>query len=172
LAGRRGVNLENGGVEPLKKPKAVSKRKTNDARALACRIADLVEGKGATDIVILNVSGASALADYFVICSADSSPQVGAIIDAVDANLSKAGIVPLGVEGKKDNVWVLADYNDVILNIFRTEARAFYHLEQLWGDAPVVPRRPKAAAAQRHRKTTATTSTGPNLTGVPCRSSS
>jgi len=161
LASRKRVNPEDAGGEPPAKPKVAAKAKkhTNDGQALARRIADIAEEKGATEIVILNLSGASALTDYFVICSADSSPQVRAIVDAVDAELSSEGVFPLGVEGKEGDVWVLADYNDVILNIFKTEARAFYHLEQLWGDAPVVPQHPKAAAARRPRKTAASSNT-------------
>jgi len=150
------VNPEDAGVPCPAKTKAAAQGNTKDAQALARRIADIIEEKGAADIVILNLSVASALTDYFVICSADSAPQVRAIVDAVDNDLSKEGIFPLGMEGKEGDAWVLADYNDVILNIFKTEARAFYHLEQLWGDAPVVPRRPKAAAARRPRKVTAT----------------
>ncbi len=122
-------------------------------------MADIAEEKGATEIVILNLSGASALTDYFVICSADSAPQIRAVVDAVDTELSAQGILPLGVEGKEGDAWVLADYNDVILHVFKTEARAFYHLEQLWADAPVVPKKPKAAAPRRPRKTIATSDT-------------
>ena len=155
MASRKPADPKEAAVEKPTKPKAKAATKTDDGQAIARRIADIAEDKQATDIVILNLSGASALTDYFVICSADSSPQVRAIVDAVDTELSARGIVPLGVEGKEGDVWVLADYNDVILNVFKTEARAFYHLEQLWGDAPVVPRQPKAAAVRRPRKTTA-----------------
>ena len=158
LASRKPADPKESVVEKPAKPKK-SATKANDAQSIARRIADIADEKLATDIVILNLSGASALTDYFVICSADSSPQIRAIVDAVDTELSKEGIVPLGVEGKEGDVWVLADYNDVILNIFKTDARAFYHLEQLWGDAPVVPRRPKAAAVRRPRKITAAEST-------------
>lgn len=84
----------------------------------------------------MHVEGLTSLADYYVLCSADSEPQVRAIFDAVEIALSKKGYRPLGIEGIKVAVWVLIDYNDVIFHIFRKEARTFYHLDRLWGDAP------------------------------------
>ena len=61
-----------------------------------------------------------------------------AMIEAAESALSPRGIKPLGVEGKGGNLWVLVDYNDVILHIFRKEAREFYNLDRLWGDAPQI----------------------------------
>lgn len=60
------------------------------------------------------------------------------MIEAIDAALSPRGIKPLGVEGREGSRWVLVDYNDVILHIFRKEAREFYNLDRLWGDAPQI----------------------------------
>lgn len=78
----------------------------------------------------------TSLADFFVICSAESEPQIRAIIDATEESLSKEGARPLGVEGREAGSWVLVDFNDVILHIFRKETREFYDLDRLWGDAP------------------------------------
>ncbi len=84
----------------------------------------------------MNLEGLSSLTEYYVLCSADSEPQIRAIVEAVETALSKNGYRPLGVEGIKAAFWVLIDYNDVILHIFTKEARAFYSLDRLWNDAP------------------------------------
>jgi ribosome-associated protein len=75
------------------------------------------------------------LADFFVLCSADSQRQVMAIADAIDLVLSREGIFPISVEGRENALWVLMDYNDVIIHVFKKEVREFYNLERLWGDA-------------------------------------
>ena len=84
----------------------------------------------------MHIEGLSSLAEYYVLCSADSEPQIRAIVDGVESVLSKVGYRPLGIEGIKTAFWVLIDYNDVILHIFTKEARGFYNLDQLWSDAP------------------------------------
>ncbi len=61
-----------------------------------------------------------------------------AVSNAVDAALSKQGVMPLGVEGQNSGVWLLMDYGDIILHIFHRESRAFYGLDRLWGDAPQI----------------------------------
>jgi ribosome-associated protein len=100
--------------------------------------------------VVLKVADMSTLADYFVICSADSSRQVHAIAEAVEGTFSKLGIKPMGVEGLEGSTWVLMDYGDFILHIFRSETRAFYDLERLWADAPrITLRSVRAKSAQR-----------------------
>ncbi len=81
----------------------------------------------------MHVSGITDLADYFVVCSAESARQVRAIAEAVDGAMGES---PLGIEGLEASQWVLMDYNDVILHIFRKETREFYDLERLWGDVP------------------------------------
>jgi len=78
----------------------------------------------------------STLADYFVICSAESSRQVRAIAEAVQDAFSKEGARPFGIEGLEESSWVLLDYSDFLLHIFRAEKREFYDLERLWADAP------------------------------------
>ncbi len=62
-----------------------------------------------------------------------------AIVDAVEDSLSKEGSRPYGIEGREGGLWILLDYNDVILHIFKKEAREFYSLDRLWGDAPRIP---------------------------------
>lgn len=75
------------------------------------------------------------MAEFFVLCSAESQRQVLAITDAIDESLSCQGISPMSVEGRENALWVLMDYSDVIVHIFKREVREFYDLERLWGDA-------------------------------------
>ncbi len=109
-----------------------------EARDKTLHIVDLILAKHAEEVVVLEIGGLTSLTDFFVICSADSRPQVQAIVDAVKTALSEFGIHPVGIEGCESGIWVLMDYNDVILHIFRSEAREFYNLDRLWGDAPEI----------------------------------
>lgn len=107
--------------------------------------------KKATDLVIFHVAGLTTIADCFLICSADSQRQVKAIMDNIDAALTQAGEKTFSVEGEGALLWVLMDYSDLIIHIFKDEIRAFYALERLWGDAP----RLKVSELGRSRKKTA-----------------
>jgi ribosome-associated protein len=100
---------------------------------LAVGAADAKHGR---DILALNVRDLTSIADYFLLITAGSAAQAEAIYDAIDAALSAQGVEPLHVEGKADGTWILMDYADVIIHIFREESREFYGLERLWGDAP------------------------------------
>jgi len=100
---------------------------------LAAGAADAKHGR---DILALHVRDLTSIADYFLLISAGSTAQVEAVCDAIDAALSARGIEPLHVEGRADGQWVLMDYADVIVHVFREESREFYGLERLWGDAP------------------------------------
>jgi len=92
--------------------------------------------KKAQDVLVLELKGVSIIADYFVICSGESTTQVRAIVDAIEESFSKKGLRPLGIEGQSYSRWVLMDYGDVIIHIFEEETRAYYQLEKLWLDAP------------------------------------
>jgi ribosome-associated protein len=94
-----------------------------------------VIGKKVTAVVALDVRGLTSIADTFIICSGSSNRQVTAIADHVERYLKKLGIRPLSVEGRKEGLWVLMDYADVIIHIFYEETRSFYDLEGLWVDA-------------------------------------
>lgn len=104
----------------------------------AKEIAELTKLKKAYNIKILDLKNLSNIADYFVICSADSDKQVKAIADEVDEKLIERGIKCFHREGFETLNWVLMDYFDVVLHVFRAEARNYYNLEKLWGDAPVI----------------------------------
>jgi ribosome-associated protein len=101
-------------------------------------IGEIILTKKGFDIKILDLKNISAVADYFLICSAGSDIQVKAIADEVDKVLRKNGIKCMMKEGYDSLNWVLMDYFDVVVHIFKEEAREFYNLEKLWGDAPVI----------------------------------
>ena len=102
--------------------------------------------KKATDVLILQVAPLTSVADYLVIGSADSDRQASAIADHVDGTLSRSGSKPLNVEGKRSSQWVLMDFRDVIVHIFRQDVREHYALERLWADAKrvAIPGEPPA----------------------------
>ena len=77
--------------------------------------------------------------DYFVVCTGRNPRQTKAIWDEVRARLkAEHGLVPRSVEGEREATWVIADYLDVVLHVFTPEQRAYYGLEDLWGDVPSV----------------------------------
>lgn len=101
-------------------------------------IADLIQNKKGYDIKILDLRKLSSIADFFVICSADSERQVKAIADEVDEKLSEQRIKCSNREGYETMNWILLDYFDVIVHVFKSEARNYYNLEKFWGDAPAI----------------------------------
>ncbi|RJP59198.1 MAG: ribosome silencing factor [Ignavibacteriales bacterium] len=109
-----------------------------DSLQFAKEIADIILTKKGFSIKILDLKKLSAFADYFVICSASSDTQVKAISDAIEKELRDRGIKTYHREGYEALNWVLLDYFDVVVHIFKTEARDFYNLEKLWGDAKVI----------------------------------
>jgi ribosome-associated protein len=103
--------------------------------------------KKATDALILQVAPLTSVADYLVIGSADSDRQASAIADHIDGILSRSGSRPLSIEGTRSSQWVLMDFGDVIVHIFRQDVRKHYALERLWADAKriAVPGEPLVA---------------------------
>lgn len=107
------------------------------SKALSC--AKEADNRKASNIVLLDVSKITTLADYFLICSGRSSRQVQGIAEAVQARLRELGVRPLGVEGEREGHWVLLDYGDVIMHIFYQPIRELYDLESLWSEGAAVP---------------------------------
>lgn len=89
--------------------------------------------------MVLDVGKLTSVADYLVLCSGGSDRQVRAIADHIDGSLAQQRIHPLSIEGISTSQWVLMDYGDVVVHIFRTDTRTHYALERLWGDARHVP---------------------------------
>jgi ribosome-associated protein len=104
--------------------------------ALVERIVSVASDRKAVDIRVLDVRGIVSYTDFFVICSGRSERQTKAIHDAVHESLKGEGVLPRRVEGARESRWVLMDYLDAVVHIFTPDAREFYRLEQLWGEAP------------------------------------
>lgn len=99
---------------------------------------EAADKKHAEEIVALNMEEVSLLADYFVIMHGNSERQVQAIVEGIIEAEEAAGVTVQSVEGKKDSRWMLIDLGDVVVHVFAKEERAFYNLEKLWSDAPLV----------------------------------
>ena len=93
-----------------------------------------LEDKKGEDIVMIDISQVSVLADYFVICSAGNDSQIQALVDNVDEKMHENGYQIRQQEGRNSGTWVLLDYGDVIVHIFERENRSFYKLERIWND--------------------------------------
>ncbi len=96
----------------------------------------ILDSKKAEDIVVLDIQKLTSLGDYFVIASANNTTLVQTLAEEVEEKLSQAGVEPRKVEGAASAMWILMDYNDVVIHIFYNQTREFYCLERLWGDAP------------------------------------
>ena len=107
---------------------------------LARHVVDAVAARGAADTLLLDIRGLSVLADYFVISTVSSTPQMRAVRDLLDRELKAvAGRRPL-IEGEAADAWVLADFGDVVVHVFSEDGRSYYQLEEFWTEAPVVLR--------------------------------
>lgn len=98
--------------------------------------------KKAGDLDVLSVAGLTSIADFFVLCSATNERQAQAIADnVVDRLRAEMNVRPLLVEGANPGRWILLDFGDFIVHVFTEDARRFYGLERLWGDAPNITAR-------------------------------
>ena len=97
------------------------------------------ESKKATEIKVLDLTGITSFADFFVICTGANQRQIQAISDEVNLQLKQVGgELPISVEGYTQAEWVLADYGDLLVHIFSPKAREYYDLERLWRSAKTV----------------------------------
>ena len=97
-----------------------------------------LEEKKATDIRVIDISGVSVLADYFIIANGSSRPQIQALSDEVSEKMEKAGAELKQTEGYENANWILLDFGDVIVHIFNPENRLLYDLERIWRDGKAV----------------------------------
>ena len=107
-------------------------------KEMALLLAQAMDSKKGKDIRVLETDGVTTLADYFVLCSGSSAPQLKALADAGEKAMKDHGILPHHVEGHRGGTWILQDYGDVVVHVFDKEARAFYDLDRLWADAKTV----------------------------------
>ena len=123
-----------------------------DSKQLAKKITELIFNKKGFDVKIIDLKKLTIVADYFVICSADSDTQVKAIADEVDRSLKDEGIRSWHKEGYKGLNWVLLDYVDVVVHVFKKDVRTYYNLERLWGDAPSIDVEDPALESSENKK--------------------
>ncbi len=108
------------------------------SEALMQKIVEFLDEKKAQDIEVLNIGNISYIADFFVICSGNSTTQIKALADYVQEKLEALGYSPSHKEGYASANWILLDYQEIVIHIFHHESRSFYNLERLWSDAKQV----------------------------------
>ena len=96
---------------------------------------EAAQDKQAVNVTVLKLSGTVAFAEYFLLCSGDSSPQIRAIAEAIEERLLQQGVRVAHREGKVGAEWVLLDYGGFVVHIFSPRAREYYDLERLWRSA-------------------------------------
>lgn len=106
--------------------------------ALLNEVLAAIEDKKGMNVMALNLQGISLLADYFVICHGNSTPQVQALAMEVRKKAGELGVNVKGLEGYDTAKWVLVDLGDVVVHIFHRDDREYYNIERLWSDAKVV----------------------------------
>ncbi|MCK5535768.1 MAG: ribosome silencing factor [Bacteroidales bacterium] len=114
-----------------------NKIKNQESELLVIEIIEAIQQKKGKNIISLNLGKLEqSICDYFIICHADSTTQVNAIVFGIEDYLKKTlNIKPLSIEGTQNSQWVLLDYGDVVVHVFLEEYRGFYKLETLWADA-------------------------------------
>ncbi|MEG1528617.1 MAG: ribosome silencing factor [Clostridia bacterium] len=104
------------------------------SKELTKKICALLCDKKAEKIKIVQIKGMSDIADYFVICSGKSAPQVKAITEHLEESLEQEQIFPKHKEGLSEGKWVCLDYQDVVVHIFHSDIREVYQLDKLWNN--------------------------------------
>ena len=112
---------------------------TEHAVSLIEAAARAASDKQATDLLAFDVSEQLAITDAFLLASATNDRQVKAIVDEVEDKLREVGAKPIRREGQREGRWVLLDYGEIVVHVQHDEERAFYALERLWRDCPVIP---------------------------------
>lgn len=105
---------------------------------MAITCARIADEKKAQDVIVLDISKLTFIAEYFVICTGINERQLHTIADEIEVKLRKLSKEKIGIEGYNEAKWILMDYGDVIVHLFGKEMRSFYDLELLWGDAPKI----------------------------------
>ena len=108
------------------------------AAEVAKVIADVLDAKKGRDVKIIHVEEKTVIAEYFVLCTGNSSTQVKGLVGEVEYQLERRGVTPYNVEGRDNNSWILMDYSNIIVHVFSREAREFYNLDKLYGDSSTV----------------------------------
>ena len=108
------------------------------ANEVAIHVTKALDEKKGMNIKLLKIDKISSLADHFLICTGTSGTHVKTLCDFAEYTLEQMGEPMLGREGHRGNTWELLDYGTIVIHVFTEEARQFYALERLWGDAQQV----------------------------------
>ena len=139
-----------------KSPAPAPAPEPSEGELLARAAADYADNKKAGDILVMDLRGLSTVTDFMVLCSVDSLPQLRAVRDEVWDEIQKnQGRKPLVADANMESLWLVLHYGDVMVHIFHREKRAFYSLEELWGDAPRIDWSPIVPAPVVVKKKTA-----------------
>ena len=111
-----------------------TKTKKDEVKETVNTICKILADKLATDIKVVEIGAISDLADYFIICSGRSMPQVKALFEHLEEQLEKQGKFALRKEGYTEGRWIAVDYGDVIVHIFHKDTREIYALDTLWNN--------------------------------------
>ena len=110
------------------------------AEDVARAAAQAAYDKKGEDVQVLDLTELSDVCDYFVLATGANNRQVDSIVDEIEEKVAEAcGEHPFSIEGREQKTWMLMDYGSVVVHVFTPEARDFYRLEKLWGDAPQLP---------------------------------
>ncbi|BEP29911.1 ribosome silencing factor [Helicovermis profundi] len=109
-----------------------------EIKDLAFEIANLVDDRKGEDILLMDLTNSSNLADYYVVASASSDRQVGAIAEHIEDELEKQGIFVKRKDGHRSKKWIILDYVDIIVHIFYKEEREFYKLEKVLANSKII----------------------------------
>ena len=121
-------------MEEMKSEKKLPSLEGATPKELAYAIAEVLDSKKGHNIKVVYVEDKTSIADYFVLCTGNSSTQVRALIDEVEYQLGRRGVDPARIEGGDGNSWRVLDYSSVIVHVFDCEAREFYNLDKLYTD--------------------------------------
>lgn len=106
-----------------------------DSQEKAIKIGKILDNKKGEDIAVLKVAGITSITDYYVIVTAKNTVHAKTLCDEIEEQLKKQGVSPRNIEGYQSAMWILMDYENVIVHVFYEETRKFYDLERLWSDA-------------------------------------
>lgn len=95
-------------------------------------ITEAIDDKKGIDVQVMDISGMTSIADYFVIVSGNSSTQAQAIADGIEEKMDESGFEKIARDGYQSGRWILLDYEDIIVHVFHKEDRDYYKLERLW----------------------------------------
>ena len=105
-----------------------------DNKSFALLAAKTLDDKKALDIAVIDIMEKATFADYLLIATCNSERQVNSLVDEVEDQFAKEGLLVKNIEGKQNSGWVLMDFGDIIVNIFTKEMREKYNIEKVWGD--------------------------------------